>query len=202
MWRLANGDRRARQARRRQARGAGVVRAGIDHAVRGDGLRRNGRVLASAFTLVELLVVVAVIGILASLLLPVLGQAKQRAHGAVCLNNLKQLTTAWTMYHLDNDDWLVPNNPHGAYDVEGNNLPSWSLGIMAYGDPDGTNEAKILSERTGSLQPYISAIRTFKCPGDRSVTASGLNGGFGDVSLVPRQSQDQSRNRDRIETAD
>ncbi len=55
-----------------------------------------------AFTLIELLVVIAVIAILAALLLPALSRAKQRAKRTVCMNNLKQLTLADTIYANDN----------------------------------------------------------------------------------------------------
>jgi prepilin-type N-terminal cleavage/methylation domain-containing protein/prepilin-type processing-associated H-X9-DG protein len=58
----------------------------------------------AAFTLVELLVVVAVIGILAGLLLPALAQAKARAKSSACLSNLRQLGVATLMYAHDNDD--------------------------------------------------------------------------------------------------
>lgn len=51
-----------------------------------------------AFTLVELLVVIAVMGILAALFLPVLGTAKQRARRMTCLNNLRQINLAVQMY--------------------------------------------------------------------------------------------------------
>jgi prepilin-type N-terminal cleavage/methylation domain-containing protein/prepilin-type processing-associated H-X9-DG protein len=57
-----------------------------------------------AFTLVELLVVIAVIGILASLLLPALGRAKARARSIQCLNHLKQLGVATLIYADENQD--------------------------------------------------------------------------------------------------
>jgi len=59
------------------------------------------------FTLIELLVVVAIIGILASMLLPSLGQARERGRIAVCISNQKQLAYAYTMYSDDNDQKAV-----------------------------------------------------------------------------------------------
>ncbi len=61
------------------------------------------------FTLVELLVVIAIISILAALLLTALAASKARARGLFCLNNNKQLVTAWLMYADDHVQRLAYN---------------------------------------------------------------------------------------------
>src|SRR5690242_8033203 len=58
------------------------------------------------FTLVELLVVIAVIAILAAILLPVISKAKGHGQATACLNNLKQMVSAWTLYADDNNDMM------------------------------------------------------------------------------------------------
>lgn len=61
-----------------------------------------------AFTLVELMVVLAIVVVLASLLLPALSRARDKAKGAQCLGNLRQWGIALHLHAINNDDFLPP----------------------------------------------------------------------------------------------
>ena len=145
----------------------------------------------SGFTLIEILVVIEIFAILASLLLPTLTKDKTKAHGIACMNNTRQLVLAWIMYADDNDARLVENqnlgNPTGGDSGAPQN--SWITGFLTWTtDSDNTNLLYLLDERWAKLAPYISRTKNiYKCPADTIISSEQRQAGWtGRVRSVDR----------------
>jgi prepilin-type N-terminal cleavage/methylation domain-containing protein/prepilin-type processing-associated H-X9-DG protein len=134
---------------------------------------------AAAFTLVELLVVIAIISILASLLLPALTKARDKAQGTFCISNTRQLEIAWQVYADDHNGALC-------YNLGGNGSPrgvairtnlNWVNNIMSWEvtDRDNTNLSTITD---AGLGPYTRNPALYRCPSDRSLSDSQASAGW------------------------
>ncbi|HPP66494.1 MAG TPA: type II secretion system protein [bacterium] len=98
---------------------------------------KKERIMKNGFTLIELLVVIAIIAILASMLLPTLARARERARQVVCMNNLKQLGIAFELYTSDWDEYYPIN-------------PSWKTRLWIYVSPETRMRISQCPSRHGS----------------------------------------------------
>ena len=127
------------------------------------GMRIESRRRNGGFTLVELLVVIGIIAILMSMLMPALSRAKGKAHRISCMNNIRQIGMAGTMYAGDHD---------GEYPRRAHLTNCWVFALKTYyGNNSTTNNA--------SGKEFNSKI--LKCPADRWLEwRSFLINGFND----------------------
>jgi prepilin-type N-terminal cleavage/methylation domain-containing protein len=125
-----------------------------------------------AFSLIELLVVIVIIGILAALLLPVLSRSKAKALGTACMNNMRQLTLAWIQYAYDNNDRI----PYASSSVNADNAYTWVTGQIDFDPTNPSNWDPSVDIMKSPLWPYCGkSTAIWKCPADQStiVPASG-----------------------------
>lgn len=134
----------------------------------------------AGFTLLELVVVLAMLGLLALLLTPAMAGSRASSKSAQCLNNLRRLTVAWQMYATDNSDAL-PGQLVA-------NFITWDF------LPDNTNTALLNDASLSAIARYVRSPDLFKCPADAyqspanpgpRVMSVSCNGLFGPSGISP-----------------
>jgi prepilin-type N-terminal cleavage/methylation domain-containing protein/prepilin-type processing-associated H-X9-DG protein len=110
-----------------------------------------------AFTLIEMLVVIAIIAILAAMLLPTLGKAKQKAWTTSCISNLRQIGLGMRMYADDNGEFY----PESGGDIYWNATDA------------GTKKQSWMQQ----IFSYVGNTNAFNCPGNVQLPAN-LQGPF------------------------
>lgn len=131
------------------------------------GIGKMKQLTHNVFTLIELLVVIAIIAILAGMLLPALQSARARAQTSVCLSNTKQVYTIWTMYHDDNDGFLMPSARSGT--PFPGCFPEY---IAVY---NGASTTTLTSGHEWDREKYSKILR---CPADNTVTNYNMTGAY------------------------
>ena len=127
------------------------------------------RTRRSAFTLVELLVVIGIIAVLIAILMPVLGRARDQANRIKCMSNMRTIMQAIVMYTSENKLWLPPSNWGGNYfsgrpgDTLGTagwlyDFPQWDQWQPSRTDPNWDYLEK------GQLFRFLKNREVYKCP--------------------------------------
>ena len=105
------------------------------------------------FSLVEILVVIAIVGVLGALLAPALARAVESAEQAACASNLHQLAAALQSYLKDNDGWFFPlrtNRPDGVL---------WYYGFESSSSTSAPEGSRTLDRTRARLYPYLDSRR-------------------------------------------
>jgi prepilin-type N-terminal cleavage/methylation domain-containing protein/prepilin-type processing-associated H-X9-DG protein len=123
---------------------------------------------AARFTLIELLVVIAIIAILASMLLPALAKAREKARQASCASNLKQLALGVQMYASDSEEYIPGIGNYDHY------LNASASSVRAY-----TRQNLPYSFWMDLILPPVGDREIFRCPSLPGEDFNYRQGGYG-----------------------
>lgn len=120
-----------------------------------------------AFTVTDLLALCAALFLCVLIVLPALGRTHNNNALTQSINNLRQLTSAWSMYSAQNNGRLV-----NSYPDYGGNTNAWCWGTAKTGGSAGTytfGGADPRGIERGDLWPYVQSLTPYKCPDDKRI---------------------------------
>jgi prepilin-type N-terminal cleavage/methylation domain-containing protein/prepilin-type processing-associated H-X9-DG protein len=156
-----------------------VTRAKIEPTQR---LRRP-----AAFTLIEVLVVVAIIALLIAVLLPSLSRAKEVSKRTICLHNTKMLGECWELYHTENKGRLM--GACAAYEQEtdttflNRNAPCWTRYIGTTPAQQSTTK-QTWALTNGAMHKYARHLDIYHCPAIQKDEIRTYSGNWGVARLL------------------
>lgn len=117
---------------------------------------RLARPRAAAFTLIELLTVIAIVGILAAIVIGTVGKIRANARQTACRSNLRQIGMAWQLYLADHKGVFPSFDTYQMY--------YWGGYAGTWGGP---------APETRPLHPYARDFKVFQCPSDTDSDSRG-----------------------------
>jgi prepilin-type N-terminal cleavage/methylation domain-containing protein/prepilin-type processing-associated H-X9-DG protein len=131
------------------------------------GNRQSQRGKRGAFTLIEVLVVIAILAVICAFLLPVLRMARERPRTTLCTSHLRQLHAAFALYASDYDGYLPPyQNRIGTALVQDREAKALT--------PIPENGLRLVE----SMQPYTTSRSLWFCPNDPYAGTDTVVGGI------------------------
>ncbi len=159
-------------------------------------MRRSAR-STPAFTLIELLIVITVIGVLIALSVPAVAGARESGRQLICLSHLRQVGAAVGLYANDHKDKVVSPNWY----IPGDTRPGW---LYTAPEPVSSNEWTEDLRTTGALWRYLESAQTYRCPTDRGpwdrssmLTSYLFNGALAGFPLAMRENRTYTVDRFR-----
>jgi prepilin-type N-terminal cleavage/methylation domain-containing protein/prepilin-type processing-associated H-X9-DG protein len=118
----------------------------------------------AAFTLIELLTVIAIIAILAAILIPVVGKVREQARFSNCVSNLRQWGTA-NLLHANDNDGLIPWDGQSSGDADPNNMAR-HMGTLPWYNalPPYVDSMTIIQRNAAGNLPKLGDNSIFICP--------------------------------------
>ncbi|MDD5679758.1 MAG: type II secretion system protein [Candidatus Omnitrophica bacterium] len=126
-----------------------------------------------AFTLIELLIVIAIIGVLAALLMPAIGGVRENARRALCANNLRQHGIAWYLYLDDHNECFPRFDIHPDDGGAGGAMGFGGKDGIAYGNDAYKAEYRALNRYLDIFDENSSNVEIFHCPDDKQPFLTG-----------------------------